>query len=428
VTGLRTSQVAAAAGVNLQKPAGSWVVVARTEQVESGGGIGGFVEEAMVVDPVGWRGTAECGVGGIGAAGFGLGRSGRTCVGRLPDHAQQVVSRVAGVGQRDGDPLGGQRSGARFPAVPVGAHPVQHDQDGQSGARLAGWINYFQSLYPGSVTAADITESGIAAEHVEQLAWREFYAAAPPAVRQELGIQVIDLGDALALRAPGVAISLYNGVLGVGLRCPPDDGLVDRIRSAYADVDTPYRVQAVPLARPVPDQDWWAARGYRRQFDVAKFVRGTEPVSATPTDLAVVAAGPGDADTVLDIIASAWHEPPACRQWQRAVVGSPGWSHYLALDGDRAVATAALFLAPAGGWLGWAVTRPEHRRRGAQTALVARRVADARSAGCRLVTVETAVDAAEHPAPSYRTMQRCGFHLLYVRTAYFAAPHRPDKD
>ena len=66
--------------------------------------------------------------------------------------------------------------------------------------------------------------------------------------------------------------------------------------------------------------------------------------------------------------------PPELQPWLAAAVGQPGWSHYLAFDGDMPVGTGALCVMNAIGWLGIGAVLPSHRNRGGQSALFAARI------------------------------------------------------
>jgi ribosomal protein S18 acetylase RimI-like enzyme len=57
-----------------------------------------------------------------------------------------------------------------------------------------------------------------------------------------------------------------------------------------------------------------------------------------------------------------------------------------------------------------AATKPAHRRRGIQTALLAARLADAAAAGCDLAVITTSPGTK-----SQQNAQRQGFDLLYTR-------------
>lgn len=91
----------------------------------------------------------------------------------------------------------------------------------------------------------------------------------------------------------------------------------------------------------------------------------------------------------------------------------PDWFHYLVtLDGQPASASV-LYVTERVADLFVVTTRPEHRGRGAQRALIERRMADGAAAGCDLATSQTAVVNA-----AARNMQRGGFTTLYERWIY----------
>jgi ribosomal protein S18 acetylase RimI-like enzyme len=66
-------------------------------------------------------------------------------------------------------------------------------------------------------------------------------------------------------------------------------------------------------------------------------------------------------------------------------------------------------------WFGFAATDAAYRNRGAQRALVLRRLHDAAAMGCSWVSVETAEDTAVRDAPSFRNLRRLGFDVAYTR-------------
>jgi GNAT superfamily N-acetyltransferase len=107
--------------------------------------------------------------------------------------------------------------------------------------------------------------------------------------------------------------------------------------------------------------------------------------------------------------------PPDFGPLARAVLGRPGWTHYLAWLDGQAVACGSLYVRGGHGWLGNAATLPEWRRRGAQAALIARRVADAAGAGAHTVFTQVAQDLPDRPNPSEHNMRRAGFRTAYQR-------------
>lgn len=89
------------------------------------------------------------------------------------------------------------------------------------------------------------------------------------------------------------------------------------------------------------------------------------------------------------------------------------WRVYAALEGGVALAYACLYIDGGVGVLASAFTRPEARRRGLQSALLARRIADADAAGCDLV-VSTAAPGSQ----SERNLRRAGLTHGYTQTIW----------
>ena len=80
-----------------------------------------------------------------------------------------------------------------------------------------------------------------------------------------------------------------------------------------------------------------------------------------------------------------------------------------------------MFVSGDRAWLDFAATLPEYRGRGAQAALLARRIVDAAQLGCRWLVVETAEETPQRGAPSFRNMLRFGFRQAYVRPNFIYA-------
>jgi len=94
--------------------------------------------------------------------------------------------------------------------------------------------------------------------------------------------------------------------------------------------------------------------------------------------------------------------------------GKQGFFHYMAFDGRRPVAIAALCLFEGIGYLMAAATAENDRKRGAQQALIAKRIARAEQSGCSIQVSET-LYMIEH---SLRNLQRAGFEEAYEKEVY----------
>jgi GNAT superfamily N-acetyltransferase len=94
--------------------------------------------------------------------------------------------------------------------------------------------------------------------------------------------------------------------------------------------------------------------------------------------------------------------------------GRRGFVHYMAFDDNLPVAIAALCVFEDIGYLLAATTAESHRRRGAQQALIAKRVDRAEQMGCSVQVSET-MYMLEH---SFRNLQRAGFREAYEKEVY----------
>jgi GNAT superfamily N-acetyltransferase len=86
----------------------------------------------------------------------------------------------------------------------------------------------------------------------------------------------------------------------------------------------------------------------------------------------------------------------------------------MAFDGKRPVAIAAPCVFEDLGYLMAAATVESHRQRGAQQALIAKRLDRAERIGCAIAVSET-LYMLEH---SWRNLQRAGFREAYEKEVY----------
>ena len=95
-------------------------------------------------------------------------------------------------------------------------------------------------------------------------------------------------------------------------------------------------------------------------------------------------------------------------------VGREGFHHYMAFDSSQPVAVAALVRFEDIGYLTFAGTVESFRRRGAQSALIAHRVAQARALGCTQIVSQTLTMLAD----SFANLQRAGFREIYEQEVF----------
>jgi hypothetical protein len=258
---------------------------------------------------------------------------------------------------------------------------------------------------------AQLVEAG------EAIAMKDAYGALA-SYRPEMGASIEDVDGSVCCVLRTVPSTMFNRVLKFGLDTPASEASLDLVRRVFEAHDLPFAIQLSPLAGPEMLKGWLDERGFVVTTNWVKFYRDVAPPAEIQTDLRIVVAGPDDRETYGRVMAQGFGAPDMLRPWFEAAIGRPGWTHYLAYDGDMAVAGAQMFVHGDSAELFGAATLESHRGRGAQGALMVRRINDAAELGCRWVVSETREETEGAPNPSFHNMVRTGFRTAYVRPNY----------
>ncbi len=246
---------------------------------------------------------------------------------------------------------------------------------------------------------------------------RERTAGAPAALVAELGLRCEPVDGGTAFIASRFPHATVNRVTGFGLDLPLDEATLDRTIALY-----PHRVfsiQPSPMARPPELSGWLVARGFAVGFHWLIWAREAQPPPDEPsTGLELRRLEPEHAAEFAALVCAVYANPVRLAPLHAAGVGRPRWHHWGAFDGDRLVSAGILYVHGEVGRLFTAGTLPTHRGRGAQGALLVRRMGQARALGCRWITAETADDLPDRPNPSVHNLHRLGFRLLHRRPAW----------
>lgn len=255
-----------------------------------------------------------------------------------------------------------------------------------------------------------------ALEQIEIDAWRDYCAAAPAGFAQAVGLETAELGGPLLAMCRRIDHYQFNRLIGGGLGA--DDGeALDTAASRFraAGLANGY-LQIAPGRRAAALERRAHSLGLKRVERVwVKFARGPEPAQTPDTALVVAPAAPAEAMAFGGAVVAGFGMPQSLAPWLAAIVGRAGWHAYVARDGDRIVGGAAMYVAGERGWLGIGAVQPDARRRGGQSALLARRLADGLALGVRLFATETGKPLAGEPHPSFSNIQRTGFAIAYER-------------
>ena len=254
-------------------------------------------------------------------------------------------------------------------------------------------------------------------EAIEETAESDWFRSGSPAVVAATGLRVDEVGSVRLYLMPQVDVLIFNRAVGIGIRQPATEGQIDEIVARYQGAGVPrFLIPVSPAARPATIEPWLEARGFRRHNAWVKLHRESERMPEVATaGIHVEEIGPERATEFGKIVQTGFSMTDIAGEWVGLTVGRPGWRHYLALDGANPVAAAGMYLRGSWAWLGFMATLEEARGRGAQSALLARRITDAHAAGVRWLSVETAEDTPERDAPSFRNVIRQGFRVAYLR-------------
>jgi GNAT superfamily N-acetyltransferase len=253
------------------------------------------------------------------------------------------------------------------------------------------------------------------AELAELEAFRDLYAVAPAS----LGARSAELGGALCIRLEADPRSaMFNRVLGLGLDRPATEDALDRIVSFFGE-GIGWAVALAPQAEPAELPAWLERRGFTSGYGWTKFTRAAGNAPEAATELRVERVEEGGA--FAEAFVRGYGTPDFVSDWVARLPGRPGWHCFVAFDGADPAGVGALYVTGTVGWLGVAATVPEHRRKGAQNAILAARIDAAAETGCEVVATETGEPRGGEPGGSWRNIARAGFEPQYVRPNYLSS-------
>lgn len=259
----------------------------------------------------------------------------------------------------------------------------------------------------------------VALEEPEAAGHGDWMRAAPPLFARRHGLVSQRDASAHLFAAGGFDVLAMNVVILTGSGPPPGRDEVASWKETFRRAGSRrFFVQVSPATRADGLDAQLGEAGLRPYNRWARLWRSLDELPAAPAEPRVERIRRDRSGDFGRLVADAFSMPEATREWLAAAVGRPGWHHYLAFEADEPVAAAVLFVHGTVGWFSFAATREDRRGRGAQSALIAHRLHEARRLGCTRVTVETAEDKPEKPAPSFHNLRRLGFRFPYYRPNY----------
>lgn len=249
-----------------------------------------------------------------------------------------------------------------------------------------------------------------ALERFEYAAWADLVAAAPPELAAAVGMRTADFDSCRAVIAPHVPSPEFNrGLLTPGADL---DALVDFLRQG---ADRAIIQIAAPDMTPERKADLIEAGCGPAARNWVMLARGPAEPPLPPTPLSLRNLGKAEAGQAGAVFVRGYGMPAAFAGWIAGLIGRPGWRGFGAFDGAMLVSVAFLFQKGERAIMTGAATLPEARGRGAQTALLALRLAEASRGGAEVIQSHTGLPVDDGKNPSLDNMRRAGFADTHTR-------------
>jgi GNAT superfamily N-acetyltransferase len=262
-------------------------------------------------------------------------------------------------------------------------------------------------------------------EAIEREALVSLHGRCPPAVREALGLELIEVGDALVALASEDPSILLNRTLGLGSSGTVDTQAIEEIAEIYRSRGIGrYFLHVYESQLDDAGIDALARCELERARGWMKFRRDAAPSPEPHSDLRLVVAEAGSdiAQHAGRIVAAAFGMSEAAGPLLAGLAEDSRWRLVVSCSGDEPAGAGAVFIDHGAAWLEWGATDPAFRRRGSQGAIMAARIEMALAAGCEHLFTETGEAAAGDPQHSYGNIQKAGFRETVLRANY--APKR----
>jgi GNAT superfamily N-acetyltransferase len=255
-----------------------------------------------------------------------------------------------------------------------------------------------------------------ALERIEFDASADLWRAAPEEVRAAHALEVRQVGAAICTTSRGVEpAAIFRRAVGLGMARAASEAELDSVLAHMNGLGLGYAVPVAPPYRPASLASWLEKRGFTRGYAWMKFARACDAGLEAPTDLEIRVIGPELGGEFRRVVAAGFGLPSTIAPWVGALPGRANWVCVMAFAESAAVAAGAVYVSGEYAWLGFGATLPSYRRRGAQNALLARRLAEAAARGARTAVTETGERQPDKPSNSYRNILRAGFEERYLR-------------
>ncbi|HEU4962911.1 MAG TPA: GNAT family N-acetyltransferase [Bacilli bacterium] len=227
-------------------------------------------------------------------------------------------------------------------------------------------------------------------------------------------VEIKEFGRATALMAGNFPVIDFNRVYNLG---EEEIDHLDEILAFYAKAGREFMADIAPhrsspkLMQALEEHGFTASHFHTALYgvpDVSR-VQAADGLEVRPITEAEV-------ELFGEVFTTALETPkhiPERRESNLVLLGDPQWHLYLCWQGNTAIGFAMMQIVDGVAGFALAATIPEYRGRGAQAALLHKRMHDAVEAGAHLMVVQ-----CEFGSVSHRNLQRAGFATAYTKMIY----------
>jgi GNAT superfamily N-acetyltransferase len=259
-------------------------------------------------------------------------------------------------------------------------------------------------------------------ELAEADAFFDMYCSIPPEIAERKGIGCKRIGAAALIKMDNIPSFVLNRVIGLGVKEQATKENVDEVFEFFKNSKSVFSIQYSPYASPQDLTGYMLEKGMYKKNHWVRFMRPADPVPPAKTELRVTEVGSEHANEFSDIVIKGFNMPEISKDFLIYSFNCRNWHHFMCFDGNIPVATGSVYTRGDVAEIGFAVTLPEYRNKGAQGALISKRIELAKKNGCKYISVETAEDHPDKRNISFHNMIRFGFKECYLRSNYVFVP------
>jgi hypothetical protein len=265
-----------------------------------------------------------------------------------------------------------------------------------------------------------MNKTKLISEEIEREALISLHKHCPLETAQDLGLYMLEVGDAVAAASTKDPSFVINRTLGLGTLFEITQETLSNITKFYRDLDiNKFFLHVYPneMADNVPEM--LEKEGLQKSRGWMKFKRDNSPPLEILTELTITEASTAEQALHFGrIVANAFGMTENSAPMLAGLADDPGWHIFLSYSGDTPAGAGAMYVHGGSAWMEWGATDPNFRRMGSQAAIMSTRIQKAIELGCKRMFTETGEAVEGDPQHSYKNILKAGFTESVLRENY----------